>query len=109
MGSAQIRHGTRSGRGEIQERVSSSEFRGCDFDLPALALLRCRLLRYARTRLSAAGANSDGRTAPQNRRDLSTEPWIRIQYLLSAPRVSRLLCRRDPSGAPGVLARPPSR
>ena len=69
------------------------QLRGCDFDLPALALPRRRLPRSARARLSAAGPGSDGRTAAQDRRNLSAEPRIRIQHLLSAARVSQFVRR----------------
>jgi hypothetical protein len=90
LGGAQVRHRPRSGRGEIQKRLSCRQLRGCDFNLPALALSRRRLLRSARTRLSAAGPNSDGRTATQDCRDLPAESGVRVQHLLSATVLERI-------------------
>ena len=68
---------------KFKNRISRRQLRRCDFDLPALALSRCRLLRSARARLSAAGAGSDGRTPAQDRGDFPAESRIRIQHLLS--------------------------
>ncbi len=67
---------------KFKNEYLAASFRRCDFDLPALALSRCRLPRSARTRLSAAGPRSHGRTPPQDRRNLPPESRIRVQHLL---------------------------
>src|SRR5271163_4156227 len=47
VGHAQVRNGSRSRRGEVQERISFRKFCGRDFDLSAVALSGCGLPRSA--------------------------------------------------------------